>query len=74
MFLVVHDPEVVVVASAEHAFRYNLVFAFSSSDNPYGPAAGIESVTGDVSSVNNSKSRSESFVENFGEHLLLLLR
>lgn len=49
LFLVVHDPEVIVVAGAEHAFRHYLIIAFSTLNYPDVASARPESITGYVS-------------------------
>lgn len=65
LFLVVHYAEVVVVASAEQAFRHDLIVAFSTFHNPNGSPAGLESIVRDTSAFDECKSGLESLVEHF---------
>ena len=74
LFLVIHDSEVVVVASAEHAFRHDLIIAFSAFDNPDGSTARFEPVAADVSSLDYSKGWGKPLLEDLRKRLLLLIR
>lgn len=74
LFFVVHDSEVVVVACAEHAFRHDLIVAFSAFDDPDGSPARFEPVAADVSSLDDPKGWREPLLEDLRKCLLLLVR
>lgn len=73
LFFVIHDSEVVVVASAKHAFRHNLIVAFSAFDDPDGSTARFEPVAADVSSLDYPKGWGKPLLEDLRKRLLLLI-
>jgi len=72
--LVVHYSEVVVVAGAEHAVRYHLIFTFTTFDRPEGSSARPEPVIRNTLCLNDCKRLWKAFLESLGQGLFLLFR
>jgi len=64
LFLVLHDPEVVIVTGAEQAIRENLVIAATTGYHPHGSAARRELVLPNLSSFDEAKSLREPLLED----------
>ena len=71
LFLVVHDTEIIVVASAEQALRDNLILTFPTLHRPDIPSTRPKTKIHDLLSFDQSNGRWKAFLEDLGEEILL---
>jgi hypothetical protein len=64
LFLVLHHPEVVIVAGAKQAVRENLIVSAATGYYPDGSTARSELVFPNFSSFNKTEGLREPFLEN----------
>ena len=71
LFLVVHDTEIIVVASAEQALRDNLILALPTLHHPDIPSTGPKTKIHDLLSFDQCNGWWKAFLEDLGEEILL---